>query len=211
MTAFKPEKCPNLVPDRRIIIHPDMSETELLHHAGHKDALLDVSGLSNLSLLPPIIQGGVYSTQENINLQRVRFCHTVALPNALSVEAPFLESALLLYTGTARDVLLPSFVQGVKIVSRKAIEFSADRLRRVTAMRLDALGELRLPGLESVEVLTAGNLRRCALPVGAVIGNFKLENFPYLEKIEMLAPPPPPPVKEPGRHRLVRVPRPKPD
>ena len=207
MTTFKPEKCPNLVPDRRIILHPGMSESEILYHAGHKDALLDVSGLGSLLLLPPVIQGGIYSTQANINLQRVRFCHTVALPNALSVEAPVLESALLLYTGTAKDVLLPSFVQGVKMVSRKTVKFSADRLRRVTAMRLDALEELRLPGLESVEVLTAGNLRRCALPVSAVIGNFRPEDFPHLEKVEMLAPPPPPPVKEQGPRRLVRVPR----
>lgn len=207
MTAFKPEKCPNLVPDRRIILSPGISEAELLFHAGHRDALLDVSGLEDLSLLPSAIQGGIYSTRENINLQRVRFCHTVALPNALSVKAPVLESALLLYTGTAGDVLLPSFVQGVKIVSRKALNFSADRLKRVTAMRLEALEELRLPGLEFVEVLTAGNLRRCALPANAIISNFSLENFPHLERIERLASLPPSPAREPQPRRLVRVPR----
>jgi hypothetical protein len=218
MTAFKPEKCPDLIPQERIVVRSDTPAGELQYYAGQSNILFDVSDVQDLSILPPLITGGVYSTQNgNINLQGLERCHTIALPFAQSVIAPRLGSVLLLYAGAAEEVSLPFLTQGIKIIASVAVRFTADELKFLELLRLKRIEALSLPKLCAIKVLHAKNLRTLAVSNSAEIPNFLPENFPLLNKIELIPPPPPRrpppplPAKEPQPRRLVRVPRPKPD
>ena len=217
MTAFKPEKCPNLIPQERIVVRSNASAGELQYYAGQSNILFDVSDVQDLSILPPLIAGGVYSTQNgNINLQGLERCHTIALPFAQSVTAPRLSSVLLLYAGAAEEVSLPFLTQAIKIIARAAVRFTADELKFLELLRLKRVETLSFPNLCAIKVLHAENLRTLAVSNSAEISNFSPESFPLLKKIELIAPPPPPrppppPAEQPGPRRLVRVPRPKPD